>query len=388
MNHWAKYASELRFFLVLSLGVVASFCLSRYIPDDHFDRVVSPVLVAVSSSLSLFGAWMMFRRSGGLRVRRMWGWTLLLWGLADGAYLLLWLTSIAPAMNMAAYRLTTLELLLGNLLGWTLLLYPTEALRPGWMTPRRALIQILPMLVLALLDYFVPANLQPLVILYPLVLIGLLLTHVKKYHLWCEENYSSLEDIEVEWIVRYLAMLVLVGLVYFYMCIAHGHARGFTQLWLTIFMFAYSTEQILFRRDPWTMLHPRADKNNRHRVEAPSHPEHDAAHYRRVLEEWMEREKPHLNPDFKLLDLQAVLPMNRTYLSHFIHTEYGNTFYQFVNHHRIREAKRLKTEHPEIRMADLSARCGFSSPSVFSRTFTAVTGLPPHKWTREADPQN
>ncbi len=191
MNQWAKYASELRFFLVLSLGVVASFCLSRYIPDDHFDRVVSPVLVAVSSSLSLFGAWMMFRRSGGLRVRRMWGWTLLLWGLADGAYLILWLTSTAPAMNMGAYRFSTLELLLGNLLGWTLLLYPTEALRPGWMTPWRALVQVLPILALALLDYFVPANLHPLIILYPLVLIGLLLSHVQKYHLWCEENYSS-----------------------------------------------------------------------------------------------------------------------------------------------------------------------------------------------------
>ena len=104
--------------------------------------------------------------------------------------------------------------------------------------------------------------------------------------------------------------------------------------------------------------------------------------YRRALEEWMEKEKPYCNPDFKLVDLQKVLPMNRTYLSQFIHAEYDCSFYLFVNRYRIEEAKRLMADNPELKLADISAICGFSSPSVFSRTFTAVTGQSPSGWVK------
>ena len=105
--------------------------------------------------------------------------------------------------------------------------------------------------------------------------------------------------------------------------------------------------------------------------------------YRQTLEEWMENEKPYLNPDFKLLDLRKVLPLNRTYLSQFIHNEYDCSFYQFVNRYRIEEYQRLKTEHPEMKIGELSARCGFSSPTVFTRTFTAITGSTPSEWGKK-----
>ena len=44
------------------------------------------------------------------------------------------------------------------------------------------------------------------------------------------------------------------------------------------------------------------------------------------------------------------------------------------------EAKRLMTEQPDLKIQDVAARCGFSSPEVFSRSFTRETGTPPSKW--------
>ena len=174
----------------------------------------------------------------------------------------------------------------------------------------------------------------------------------------------------------------MVGLVFLYMCLSHGHTRGFTQLWLVVFMFIYGTEKILFRRDPWEIAH---------QTSAPSLTETTENSYtdgansvlRTKLEQWMVQEKPYTNPDFRLIDLQKVLPMNRTYLSQFINTEYGCSFYQFVNRYRIEEAKRLKLENPAMKIQEVSVRCGFSSPTVFSRTFTSVTGLAPREWARQ-----
>lgn len=381
MGKYLRYKSTLLFCLILTTLVGLSLWLSRYIPEDYFDKVLTPILVICSSTISLIGAWIVFRHLEGYRFRKMWGYALLTWGILDGVYAILWLAVPEHAMNMGAYQLTTFELLLGNLLGWTLLLYPTEILRPGWLTARRALIQLLPMFVVVALDYVVPLNLQPIIVLYPLVLVVLLLHHVHAYSVWCEDNFSSLEDIDVQWIMRYLYMLVLVGVVYMFMCLTHGHTRGFTQQWLVILLLGYGTDQILFRGDPWVIL-----KKAEQEVESSPDlretvfSEEMTAAYRDALERWMTHEKPYQNMDFKLLDLRRVLPLDRNGLSQFIHNEFGCNFYQFVNGYRVEEAKRLMKAKPDMKTLDIALRCGFSSPSVFARVFTHFTGVSPGEW--------
>lgn len=384
MSRLVKYRSSISFFIILALCVGASVWLSHFIPDDYFDGVIMPILIVASTAIGFVGAWLVIRHSDGLRVRRAWACTLLCWAIADGAYVFFWLIDPKPLMNMGAYQLTSFELLIGNLLGWVLLLYPTEALRPSWLNVKHALWELLPMCILVAVDYILPANLQPIIALYPFVLISLLFRHIQAYRTWCEENFSTFDDIDVEWIIRYLSMLVLVGLVYFYMCISHQHARGFTQLWLIVFMLAYSTEQILFRHDPWELL--RQEEKTEAGQAAPENAAVDEgadAAYREVLERWMAGAKPYRNPDFKITDLERVLPMNRTGLSRFIRDEYNCSFYQFVNRYRVEEAKRLKLENPALTPQDVSVRCGFSSPMVFSRTFTDITGLTPNEWVRQ-----
>ena len=102
----------------------------------------------------------------------------------------------------------------------------------------------------------------------------------------------------------------------------------------------------------------------------------------------METDKPYLNPNFRLTDLRQVLPMNRTYLSQFINTEYGCTFYQFVTNYRIREAQQLMTNHPEMKLADVAALAGFSSPVVFSRIFTKEMNMTPREWVAQTAQAN
>lgn len=376
MNVFTHYKAEIRFAVILVAVVAFSLWASRFIPDDYFDGAITPILMSASTAVALCCAWITARHTEGYRLRKIWAWTLLLWGLLDGIYVVSWLFMGKPVMNMGAYELTTMEIALGNLLGWSLLLFPTEALRPGWLNVRRALLQILPMYALLALDFILPVNLRILVALYPIVLILLLFTYVREYRLWCEDNFSSLEDIDERRIIRYIFVGFMIVAVYIYMCVSHEHARGFTQQWLVIFTLVYGTDTILFRRDPWEQVRE-SMKNNSSKEDIQQRPNEV---YRQVLEEWMEKERPYRNPDFKLVDLQAVLPMNRTYLSQFIHSEFGCNFYLFVNRYRIEEAKRLMADNSDMKMAEISASCGFSSPSVFSRTFTSIAGQSPSEW--------
>ncbi|MBQ7383032.1 MAG: AraC family transcriptional regulator [Paludibacteraceae bacterium] len=374
---WHNYHSELFFFLILSALVALSHWLSRFIPENYIFDVVLPVQHGAITSTCLISAWMLFRHSEGMRIRIASAVAMLFWCLADGAlimqdYIFQW-----QVIRIGSDKFNTYALFVGNFLAWIMLVYPTETLRPRWLTWKKALLQLLPMALLVPLDYLLPTiDLRFLITLYPAALTIMLFSHIRAYRIRCEENYSSMDHIDAQWIVRYLSMVLLMGLSYIYILLSDNPGRVVTQNVLFVFIIAYSTEQILFRKSPLEELHTETAEENSEQQEISS------AEQEKV-EAWMQKEKPYLNPNFQLMDLRAVLPMNRTYLSQFVNSTYGCSFYQFANAYRVEEAKQLMQAHPEMKMAEVASRSGFASQAVFSQVFSKETGISPLKWNKE-----
>ena len=376
---WYNYRSEVVFGLVLLLCAGVSHGLARFIPVELFDGVITAVQNTATITVCLFGAVLMFMHSGGIRIRKAWGWVLLVWGLADSFFLVQTYIWREPVLNIGGEAMSAFQLLVANLLAWLLLVYPQEVIRPNWLNFSRAMLQLLPVCALVGLDYLLPVDLSPVIMCYPALLAVLLAQHLRAYRVWCEENYSTMDNIDAQWIVRYLVMLLVLGLSLLYMCVTDNPARAFTQQWLLLLLFGYSTVQILFRPDPWKQLRSTAVEEEKEE-EKEKEPDPANAANRALLEDWLEKEKPFLNPDFQLMDLRQVLPLNRTYLSQFINTEYGCSFYQWVNGLRINEAKRLMAEQPDLKVQDIAERCGFSSRQAFHRAFSRETGQTPNDW--------
>lgn len=371
---WHNYKSEVVFFLILSTCVALGHWLSHWIPVELLYNAILPVQHGANIAVCAVGAWLLFCHADGLRIRKACAWALIAWGIADAGLLVQDYIYQLPVLRIGSNALNAYELLVCNFLGWILLVYPTETLRPGWLNKKRAIYQLLPLVALVVLDYFIPIDLRGVIAGYPAVLFALVFTHLRAYRIWCEENYSSMDDIDVQWVVRYLLMVLLVGISYGYVALSDTPGRVVTQNALLFFLFAYSINQILFRKDPWASLDPQDDK--REAINSDS---------AQRLTQWMRETKPYLNPDFQLMDLRAVLPMNRTYLSQFIRDEFGCSFYQFVINYRMEEAKRLLREHPELTVEQVTIRSGFSSRIVFSRTFTKETGMSPRKWSLQCN---
>lgn len=376
---WFDYRSELFFLLVLSACTMLNYYLSQFIPVEFMENVLTPIQHGANTAICWVGAWILFRHSDGMRMRKVYGFALLTWGVAEVVFMVQQFVWHMPVFQFGNEALSAFKMLAGNILGWLLLLYPTEALRPHWLNWKRAVIQLLPMVVFVVLDYALLVDLSLLIAAYPALLFVLVLTHLRAYRIWCEENYSSMDSIDVQWIVRYLFMLLVVGLSYLYMMVSDSPARAFTQNMLLFFVFVYSTEQILYRKDPWGNVQG-DDAQGTGEIE-----ELQAASPKSVVEQWMEQEKPYLNPDFQLMDLRRVLPMNRSYLSKFIHDEYGCSFYQFVTRYRLEEAKRLLRDQPDLTVAEVATRSGFSNRIVFSRTFSKEMGISPREWSLQCN---
>ena len=345
-----------------------------FIPERIFEVYINPFEYIATIAVCLFGALLLFLHGEQNTLRRSWAIVLLAWGCIDvlvlGARLILDIKAVGGTPDDPLFNASVT---LGNLLAFMLFIYPTKVLRPGWLNWYRGMLLLLPMIALGVVDYFVPVNLLPVIMIYPVVIFFTLCRHVRKYRQWCEDNFSTLDNIDVQWIVRYLTMLAILGLSFYFIVFWYVPNRMFTQQWMFLLIFTYTTERVLFRPDPWKQLRSTAEKE-------PEEPNPANATYRATLEEWINKEKPYLNPDFQLMDLRQVLPLNRTYLSQLINTEYGCSFYHWVSGLRIAEAKRLLTENPEIKMKDIAQQCGFSSPIVFSRVFIRETGMTPRDW--------
>ena len=382
------YKSEFIFGFVLVLGIHVSLFGASYMSAEQYEPI-SQILNGCIATICLAGAWLMNRHSEGLRVRKIWVSVL----IAFAIFATLLLMRVTWFVNLPKQGLVSLqgwEMVVGNFLAWLLLTYLAEVLRPGWLNWKRAFWQGLPVYIAFVLDELLDIDLRILLALYPLFLLGFLVSHIVKYRQWCEENYSSMDNIDVQWIVRYVIMYVLFNGFFFVLCFFATIPVAFTQQWVILLMLIYSTEQILFRPDPWKMRRHKSvnssdgtEENEEELAEEPSiqfDPE-----YRVILEKWMDSEKPYLNTEFRLLDLRQVLPLNRTYLSTFINMTYGCNFYQYVTNYRIREAKRLMTEHPDMQLQDVAEQSGFSSPTVFSRVFARETGMTPKTWSSKAN---
>lgn len=374
-NLWLDYKAEVIFTTVLAALTALSYRLAMFIPEPVFEFYINPIECIITIGVCFFGAWLTWKHHEENTLRKSWAAVLLIWGCIDvaalGARYLLHITAIG---GTPADPLFNASVTLGNLLAFLFFIYPTQFLRPGWLKWWRAVLLLLPMIVLGVVDYFLPVNLLPLIMIYPVIIFLQLCRHIRAYRQWSEDNFSTLDDIDAQWIVRYLAMLALVGLAFYFIVFWYLPNRMFTQQWMFLLIFSYTTERVLFRPDPWKRLRNAAEDKEDHE----SNPANAA--YRATLDAWLETDKPYLNPDFQLMDLRQVLPLNRTYLSQFINAEYGCSFFQWVNRMRIDEAKRLMTEHPELKLQFVAEQCGFSSRRVFTQIFARQTGTTLSEW--------
>ena len=139
------YKNSVFFFLALSACVVVAHWLSRSIPVDLYEEVLAPLQNGATTAICFFGAWLLFRHSEGLRIRKAFGYALMAWGVAETILLLQTFVFHIPVFKNGTEMLNLNGLFVSNLLGWLLLVYPTETLRPRWMTWKHALWQLLPM---------------------------------------------------------------------------------------------------------------------------------------------------------------------------------------------------------------------------------------------------
>ena len=100
------------------------------------------------------------------------------------------------------------------------------------------------------------------------------------------------------------------------------------------------------------------------------------------LDRIMAEGKPYTNPELRLADLAELAGVSGHKLSFYFSQYLHQSFYDYVNLHRIAEFKRLAAgpDADRYTLAALSSRAGFSSRTSFFRHFKKVEGITPAEY--------
>ena len=99
------------------------------------------------------------------------------------------------------------------------------------------------------------------------------------------------------------------------------------------------------------------------------------------LSKTMEEEKPFLDSEMRLDKLAANLDISRNHASQIINEHFGMSFFDFLNFHRIKEAKEiLNTGTADYSITEIAYKCGFNNRVSFYKAFRKFEGCTPTEY--------
>ena len=97
----------------------------------------------------------------------------------------------------------------------------------------------------------------------------------------------------------------------------------------------------------------------------------------------MKDDKIYLDPDIRLKDLAKKIEISGHHLSQIINQHYGFSYYDFINKHRVENAKKLIQKDPDRLMFDVAFESGFNNKTSFVNSFKKFEKMTPSKYREQ-----
>jgi len=178
-------------------------------------------------------------------------------------------------------------------------------------------------------------------------------------------------------VVSVLLLLVLgfVSLFLTLFFLTHLYDRNLDYLYvfpmsLLVYLVSYKLAGV-----QWPLTQPFNGKAGKY--EKSSLKTDQAKIYSRQLEEYLLKAKPYLINELRLQELAEMLNMPSHHLSQVINEHLQTTFFDFINRHRVEEAKTLMKSDTESSLLEIAFKAGFNNKTSFTNAFKKFTSQTP-----------
>jgi AraC-like DNA-binding protein len=214
---------------------------------------------------------------------------------------------------------------------------------------------------------------------------GLIFAHAGRMR----NSFSSLEKINLNWLRNLLAVYAIDWCAVLIWHLFSQDMATANLIWAFVSMVMYAIGYMGIRQPEIfsgagdAAAHSAMPKT---KYEKSTLAPEKAEEYHRKLLRFMAAEKPFLSSDLSLYGLAQKLSISPHHLSQIINERLRQNFFEFVNRHRVEEAKRMLLEPAKsnINVAEIGFEAGFSSISVFNTAFKKHTGMTPSQFRKKS----
>jgi AraC-like DNA-binding protein len=240
-----------------------------------------------------------------------------------------------------------------------------------------------------------------------LLMVSLGWYHWKAFAVWqediskTEKQNREINSIRNAWIHQFIrisfivCMVIVIALYLLYMNYpsGHGYRYGFVALTLFIYWITWSAlkQPGLFlvvggaasvhpQQLPVLFVHRRIKKYARSTLD-----QKEKQRIASALQLCMDHDKLYLDPSITIDQLAGKIECTRHILSQVMNEYIGKSFYDYINHYRVEEAKTLllSSEKKHFKIASIAYDAGFNSLSTFNDVFRKTTGCTPSQFTKQ-----
>ncbi len=229
-------------------------------------------------------------------------------------------------------------------------------------------------------DNFFIIIVLPIILIQIIAYLTVIFMRIKIHESNLKQSYSSIEKINLAWIKHFITVfgIVSVILIPIFFLVPMGVKFSDISNFLPI---SVSFATFLIGYNAW--IQPEIFFETEFNVENESYKikEIAAIDETSVIYNYFRDKKPYLNQHLTLKDLSDDLNMTEKMLSSIIDTSIKKSFIDFVNYHRVEEAKEILINTDDMDYA--AASSGFESKNYFNRVFKDFTGMSPLEFKSE-----
>jgi AraC-like DNA-binding protein len=204
-------------------------------------------------------------------------------------------------------------------------------------------------------------------------------------------NFSSTENINLEWLRKLVIIFGIVWTVLIIITVIHHVFNLFSMVFCTDSLFLalsvfviligyFGLKQKVIFGDEFKQQSVLTEEKMKY--SGSTLKEDEAAKYTEQLSEYMRLEKPYLNPELTLTQLASQINISTHYLSQIINEHFKLNFFEYINQFRVEEVKsRIKNPKFEsYSLLGIALDSGFNSKSAFNRIFKKSTNQTPSQF--------
>ncbi|RAU91862.1 helix-turn-helix domain-containing protein [Paenibacillus sp. YN15] len=91
----------------------------------------------------------------------------------------------------------------------------------------------------------------------------------------------------------------------------------------------------------------------------------------------------HYHYDLSLTDMAGQFNLSPNYISQLIKEKTGESFKDYLNEYRVKQAKRIMDEHADMKIHDIAGMAGWSNVNTFIRVFKKYEGVTPGQYRQQ-----